>query len=202
LAQVKSLDAQLESTWNDRYEKNNDIPHACQLLQEFSHLLLPKHTALDLASGLGGNALLLAKSGLTTTAWDLSSVGIKKLKSLASQQSLDIHAQVRNIIEAPPLENSFDVIVVSYFLERSLFPALLAALKPSGLLFYETFVRDKPAGVGPANPAYLLEQNELLQLCDGLVIRAYREEGMLGDVTKGCRNVAMLVGQKRPNEER
>ena len=181
--------------WDERYEKNNDLPQACQTLREFSHLLPDHGKALDLASGLGGNALLLARSGLATSAWDLSSVGIKKLKRLAVQQSLDVAALTRDIITEPPQANSFDVIVVSYFLERQLFPTLLGALRPSGLLFYETFVQDKPQGVGPSNPDYLLEQNELLSLCDGLVIRAYREEGLIGDASKGCRNVAMLVAQ-------
>ena len=188
---------ELQRRWDDRYGNNNDVPQACQVLREFSHLLPSQGSALDLASGMGGNALLLAKQGLATTAWDLSPVGIKKLGSLAQQQSLVIDAQARDIIAAPPTENSFDVIVVSYFLERQLFPALLAALKPSGLLFYETFVRDKPQGVGPSNPDYLLEQNELLRLCDGMLIRAYREEGMVGDTGAGARNVAMLVGQKK-----
>ena len=188
---------ELQRRWDDRYGNNNDVPQACQVLREFSHLLPSQGSALDLASGMGGNALLLAKQGLATTAWDLSPVGIKKLGSLAQQQSLVIDAKTRDIIANPPTENSFDVIVVSYFLERQLFPTLLAALKPSGLLFYETFVRDKPQGVGPFNPDYLLEQNELLRLCDGLLIRAYREEGMVGDTAAGARNVAMLVGQKK-----
>ncbi|MCK4744056.1 MAG: class I SAM-dependent methyltransferase [Sulfuriflexus sp.] len=186
---------ELQTQWDARYAKNSDIPQACQALREFSHLLPAQGHALDLASGMGGNALLLAKYGLTTSAWDLSPVGIEKLNNLATQQSLIVDGQVRDIINNPPAANSFDVIVVSYFLERQLFPALLAALKPSGLLFYETFVRDKPQGVGPSNPDYLLEQNELLALCDGLVIRAYREEGLIGDVSSGVRNVAMLVGE-------
>ena len=190
------MNDELQAQWDTRYDKNNDVPKACQVLREFSHLLPAQGHALDLASGMGGNALLLAKHGLTTSAWDLSPVGIEKLTNLAAQQSQLIDTQVRNIVSEPPAVNSFDVIVVSYFLERQLFPALIAALKPSGLLFYETFVREKPQDVGPSNPDYLLEKNELLQLCDGLVIRAYREEGLIGDVNSGVRNVAMLVGER------
>lgn len=189
---------QLKTIWDERYTNNNEQPTACQILRDFSYLLPAHGQALDFACGLGGNALLLSASGLTTSAWDLSSVGIEKLTSLAHQQSLQINAQARDVILSPPEENSFDVIVVSYFLERQLFPALLAALKPSGLLFYETFIADKPAGSGPTNPDYLLQENELLHLTDSLLIRAYREEGTLGDMQKGVRNVAMLLGQKKP----
>ena len=185
------LNDELQAQWDTRYAKNSDTPQACQVLREFSHLLPAQGHALDLASGMGGNALFLAKHGLTTSAWDLSPVGIEKLNNLATQQSQLIDAQVRDIVSRPPAVNSFDVIVVSYFLERQLFPTLLAALKPAGLLFYETFVSEKP----PSNLDYLLEKNELLQLCDGLVIRAYREEGLIGDVDSGVRNVAMLVGE-------
>lgn len=182
--------------WNERYANNSDTPQACQVLREFSHLLTPQAKALDLACGLGGNALLLSKIGLVTTAWDLSSVGIEKLNYLAAQQSLSVDAVVRDVIAQPPEANSFDVIVVSYFLQRDLFPTLLAALKPSGLFFYETFIADKPEATGPSNPDFLLQQNELLGFCESLIIRAYREEGMIGDISEGTRNVAMLVGQK------
>ena len=186
----------LQAQWDARYAKNTDAPQACQVLREFSHLLPSQGRALDLACGMGGNALLLAKQGLTAHAWDLSPVGIEKLKHIAAQQSLTVDGQVRDSINNPPAANSFDVIVVSYFLERQLFPRLLEALKPSGLLFYETFVKDKPQGIGPSNPDYLLEQNELLGLCEGLVVRAYREEGLIGDITVGVRNVAMLAAQR------
>jgi len=190
------LSDELQAQWDARYAKNTDAPQACQLLREFSHLLPSHGSALDLACGMGGNAILLAKHGLVTSAWDLSPVGIKKLTRFAAQQSLMVDGQVRDSINNPPVESSFDVIVVSYFLDRQLFPSLLEALKPSGLLFYETFVKDKPQGVGPSNPDYLLEKNELIALCEGLVIRAYREEGLIGDVNRGVRNVAMLVAEK------
>jgi tellurite methyltransferase len=65
------------------------------------------------------------------------------------------------------------------------------------LVFYQTFTREKSADCGPSNPAYLLEENELLRLFSGLRILAYREEGNVGDVAQGFRNEAMIVAQKR-----
>jgi len=191
------LSDELQTQWDARYAESSAPPKVCQALCDYAHLLPTQGNALDFASGMGGNALLLAEHGLLTSAWDLSPVAIEKLSELASQRTLTVDAQARDLILNPPAENSFDVIVVSYFLERQLFPTLLAALKPSGLLFYETFVRDKPQGVGPSNPDYLLKQNELLRLCDGLVVRAYREEGLIGAMNEGCRNVAMFVGEKK-----
>ncbi|MCW8828638.1 MAG: hypothetical protein OQK94_06240, partial [Gammaproteobacteria bacterium] len=65
-------------------------------------------------------------------------------------------------------------------------------------LFYQTFIADRadPA-IGPANPDYLLAPNELLRLFPDLVVRLYREEGVLGDTAKGLRNEACLVAEKR-----
>ncbi len=39
------------------------------------------------------------------------------------------------------MPESFDVIVVSHLLDRTLAPALVAALRPGGLLYYQTSVR-------------------------------------------------------------
>ncbi|MCG8043626.1 MAG: class I SAM-dependent methyltransferase, partial [Candidatus Thiodiazotropha endolucinida] len=96
----------------------------------------------------------------------------------------------------PPQTEQFDVIVVSYFLERSLIPTLIQALKPGGLVFYQTFTRQAVSSEGPQNPAFRLADQELLQLFSQLQVRVYREEGRLGDLSLGSRDVAMLVAQK------
>ena len=38
-------------------------------------------------------------------------------------------------------EDKFDVIVVSYFLHRPTFQALLDSLNPNGMLFYQTLIK-------------------------------------------------------------
>ncbi len=186
---------QLADKWDTRYRKAG-AAMAGEVLAENRHLLPAKGEALDLACGLGGNALLLARTGLRTRAWDLSAVAIERLAAEADAEGLPLCAEVRDVVVAPPAAGSFDVIVVSRFLERGLCPALMAALRPGGLLFYQTFTRDKAVPGGPSNPAFLLAENELLRLFDGLRLRVYREEGCLGDVTRGLRNEALLVAQR------
>jgi tellurite methyltransferase len=73
---------------------------------------------------------------------------------------------------------------------------LINALRPGGLLFYQTFTRTKVSEVGPSNPAYRMQDNQLLDMFIKLQILAYREEGVVGDTTQGFRDEAMLVGQK------
>jgi SAM-dependent methyltransferase len=139
----------------------------------------------------------LAELGLEVKAWDLSAVAVRRLGETALQRGLpNLQEQVRDVEQAPPPADSFDVIVVSYYLERTLAPRIAAALRPGGLLFYQTFTRLAVGDEGPSNPAYRLDDNELLRLFSGLRLRFYREENRLGDLSRGARDVAMLVAER------
>jgi SAM-dependent methyltransferase len=188
-----------KAKWDRIYGQRNPVdPQPAEVLLQNRHLL-PKHgIALDLACGLGGNSLLLAEQGLEVHAWDISSVAIERLDNLAQQHQCQIRTRVLDVKSHPPEPDSVNVLVVTHFLVRNMAEDLTAALKPGGLLFYQTFCRDKVFEEGPGNPDYLLQDNELLQLFTGLKVRVYREESLLGDHHQGWRNQAMLVAEK-PN---
>lgn len=187
----------LRAKWDARYGEGDAVDaRPCAVLESFQHLLPSAGSALDLACGLGGNALLLAARGLKTSAWDLSPVAIAKLGGHAAERGLPLWAEVRDVQMQPPEPGSFDVIVVGYFLERDLAPALQDALRPGGLLFYQTWTREAVDDRGPGNPAFRLGPNELLRLFPRLRVIAYREEGLLGDPAQGLRNEAWLVAAR------
>ncbi|QSA96826.1 bifunctional 2-polyprenyl-6-hydroxyphenol methylase/3-demethylubiquinol 3-O-methyltransferase UbiG [Methylococcus sp. EFPC2] len=171
-------------------------PEAARVLVENRHLLPSSGDALDLACGLGGNALLLARQGLRTRAWDISPVAVENVNRRAERLRLDILAEPRDVEVEPPAGGTFDVIVVSRFLYRPLGRALTDALRPGGLLFYQTYIRDKLSAAGPSSLDYLLAPNELLALFQPLQLLFYREEGRVGDITEGFRDEAMLVARK------
>ncbi len=185
-----------QEKWNAHYLPSLESPSPAEVLQQNPHLLPKQGKALDLACGLGANALLLASHGLQTSAWDVSLVAIEKLKEQACEKGLDVDAQTRDVVARPPEPESFDVVIVHRFLDRKLFPALINSLKPEGLLYYQTFIKQKGSDNGPSNPDYLLGPNELLKLCAPLQILFYREEARIGDVTQGFRDMAMMVGVK------
>lgn len=190
-------DSSLREKWDARHGDAQKRPVVAEVLAQNRHLLPAAGAALDLACGLGGNALLLAELGLEVKAWDLSAVAVRRLGETALQRGLpNLQAQVRDVERAPPPADSFDVIVVSYYLERTLAPRIAAALRPGGLLFYQTFTRLAVGDEGPSNPAYRLDDNELLRLFSGLRLRFYREENRLGDLSRGARDVAMLVAER------
>jgi len=172
-------------------------PEPAFVLAENAHLLPPAGEALDLACGLGGNALFLARRGFGVAAWDLSPVAVAALASRASRLGLSIDAQARDVEAEPFPVGMFDVVVVSRFLARPLARPIVDSLKPGGLLFYQTYTRDKPGPQGPSNPDYLLAESELLNLFKGMRLLVYREEGSVGDLGAGQRGEAYFVGRKR-----
>jgi len=184
--------------WNRIYQASDRDSHgAAVVLTENLHLL-PRHgKALDLACGTGANAIELAKCGLDVHAWDISDVALDRLGRQADKSGLHISLLRRDVSLHPPEPASFDVIVVARFLDRGIVPHLIEAIRPDGLLYYQTYTRDKPAHIGPSNPDYLLARNELLALFSRLAIVFYREDGRSGDLERGHRNEAMFVAQKR-----
>ncbi len=183
-------------SWDARYEGATAVPKPALVLREWPHLLPGGGTALDFACGLGGNALWLAERGFRVSAWDLSPTAIARLREAARMQGLDLDAQVRDLIALPPSPGSFDLILVAHFLDRNLAPSIAAALRPGGLLFYQTFARESRGSRGPTNPAYRLARNELITLFPDLTIRAYRAEGRLAAPQSGFGDLALMVAQR------
>ena len=150
--------------WDTRHREVLNKPQACAVLRQHSDHLPQRGQALDLACGRGGNALWLARRGLTVHAWDYSETGIQYLCAEAEKHHLTIQAEVRDVVLEPPEAEQFDLLVVSHFLDRSLMPVLLAAVRPGGLLYYQTFLVGH-SGPGPRNPDFLLRPGELSGYC-------------------------------------
>ena len=151
--------------------------------------------ALDLACGDGRNARWLAELGFAVDAVDVSDVAIGALRLAAEARELSVDARVLDAAQDALPVAEYDVVVVVHFLQRDVFGSLQAALRPGGVLLYETFTRDHVDVLGSSfNPAYVLEPNELLHAFAGLYVRHYRE----GIVERGDHRsaVASLVAQR------
>jgi 2-polyprenyl-3-methyl-5-hydroxy-6-metoxy-1,4-benzoquinol methylase len=192
------MDQKAQAKWDRIYgdaQIGEQTP--CSLLAENNHLLPKKGLALDLACGLGGNSLALIDHGLSVDAWDISPVVVSKLNHYAELHHIALNAQACDLANSDLGKEKYDVILVAHYLERSLAPAIMQALKPGGLLCYQTFVRDTTDDYsGPSNPDFLLKEGELLQLFSELRPIFYREEGTLGNTQRGVRNLAQLIARK------
>jgi 2-polyprenyl-3-methyl-5-hydroxy-6-metoxy-1,4-benzoquinol methylase len=191
----------IKDKWDKHYHScANDVPsaypEAAEVLFQNQHLLPKQGTALDLACGKGANAICLAKNGLNTSAWDISSAALEQLSLYAEEKQLSINLEARDVSQQPPKSNSFDVIVVSRFLDRNLMDHIKNSVNPGGLIFYQTFTKEKVTTSGPNNTDYLLDKNELITIFIDWNIVLYKEEGIIGSIELGFRNQAMLIAQK------
>jgi len=147
-------------------------------LLDHRDLLPPAGRVLDVASGDGRHALVVASWGLTVRAVDRDAAALARLRAAAARRGLAIDTAVVDLErgEVSFGEAAFDAVLVFRYLHRPLFPALVRALVPGGVLLYETFTRAHAAvRPKPSNPAFLLAPGELPALVAGLEILDARE---------------------------
>jgi SAM-dependent methyltransferase len=150
-------------------------------------------SVLDVASGGGRHALLLASRGWEVHAVDRDANALAALEEHARTLGVVVHAACVDL-EREGVELGVEqhgTIVVFNYLHRPLFPALLRALAPGGVLLYETFTIGQRERGHPRNPAFLLQDGELLQLVAPLEILRSRE----GDY--GGKLVASVAARKQ-----
>lgn len=149
--------------------------------------------ALDVACGTGRHALLLAESGFETWGVDVSGEAISRARAEAARRGLALHLLRRDVVAEGLPAGTYDVVVCTFFLERSLFAGLAAAVAPGGRLLFETYTRAHADRTGFPH-RYCLETGELARAFPGLVTVEYREDE---DETRA---VARLLAQRPPEE--
>jgi SAM-dependent methyltransferase len=163
-------------------------PFFVSAYEQFAEPLFPNPgAALDLACGLGRHALWLARRNWQVTGVDLSEVAIARLKSAALEREINLDLSVGDASDYQFLPTRFDLIVLFYHLDRSLFPRMASALKPEGLLICKMSMQWD--ALGPTDG--LLRRNELPNLVPGLRV-LYHQERPVRD-----RGVVEFAGQKK-----
>lgn len=128
---------------------------------------------LDIACGKGRHARHFAARGHPVEAVDRDPA---KLAALAGVPGVTTRCADLEGGPWPYDGQHFAGIVVVNFLHRPLFPHLLAALAPEGVLIYETFAVGNERYGRPSNPAFLLKPEELLEVVRGrLRVIAYED---------------------------
>jgi tellurite methyltransferase len=154
--------------WDSRYRQwaSDPFPVPDPLLFQFTPPAIigrdQRSRALDLACGRGQNGLWLAEQGYSVDLLDVSREALQMARDEAGRRGLRTLNFLCADLESTPLEpNTYDLICVFRFLNRGLFPALRAAVRPGGRIIYETFhlghLKSQPA----FDPAHLLNPGEL-----------------------------------------
>jgi tellurite methyltransferase len=182
--------------WNRKYQAAETIRDQApsEWLIENSGLLSGNGKALDIASGEGRNAVYAASLGYDVLALDISEVGLKKAQDLARGKHLQLETLVADLDEFEFEKNAFDLVMCFYFLDRKLFPDIRKALKPGGLVIYETFTLDH-LKYTDFKREWVLEPNELLREFQSFRVLGYRE------VDRDEKGFASLIACKSDREK-
>ena len=154
--------------------------------------LLPRGRVLDLAMGMGRNALYLAKRGFDVEGVDISSEAVRSALDQAREAGVNLKARVADLESDYHIKKSaYDVIICFNYLQRSLIPHIKDGLRTGGVVLYETFTVDQARFGRPKNPDYLLKHNELLDLFRDFLCIFYRE-----GIVDGVKAVASIIAKK------
>jgi tellurite methyltransferase len=169
--------------WNERYA-NLSLQRQTEPARFVTACLsrLPgRGQALDVAAGAGRHTLALVRRGLSVDAVDISAQGLRlaqqRVRTIPLAPGQHVHFIVADI-ERPWLpRRTYDVIVITRFLYRPLFPLLKACLTPGGWLIYETFLFEPKAKSNRRSMRreFLLEHEELKVAFSDFAILFYDE---------------------------
>jgi SAM-dependent methyltransferase len=134
--------------------------------------------ALELACGLGQNAIWLAQQGWRVDAVDVSRIGLERAGRLADSHGARVQWIAADLDSFTPEPKAYDLVLVFRFLERNVLPRQIeSALRPGGRLLYETFTTahlSRPES-RMRNPAFALAPGELPRLFPSLRVISYTE---------------------------
>ena len=132
--------------------------------------------ALDLAMGRGRHALVLAEHGFRVFGVDVKLDAVRDAVAQASTRGLVVRGWCADLTEFPLARERFELVVVSRYLQRDLFPSLSDALTPGGVVLFETFTEaQRGRGRGPTSRDHLLAPGELRARFDGFEVLFYEE---------------------------
>lgn len=117
---------------------------------------------LDLACGTGRNGRWFLDKGAKVSFIDKDLSGLNMAESPLAADRIAQYQWNLEDGSAPSLpEQAFDILLVVNYLHRPLMAQIAAAVKPGGILVYETFTLHQAQIGRPRNPDFLLKEEEL-----------------------------------------
>ena len=148
-------------------------PHP--FLLEQAHRLPERGRALDIACGLGANAIWLAQRGFTLSTVDVSPVACNDLATRAAELRLSLDVICHDLEVEPLPDGPFELIVNARYLQRALAPRIEERLAAGGILIFSTLL-EGGSGPPPLHKEYQLRRGELRTLFPHLDLLELRED--------------------------
>jgi SAM-dependent methyltransferase len=158
-------------------------------IRRWAHLVPAGGTMLDVACGRGRHLRWFAARGHAVVGVDRDADALASLQGAAETVVADIE-------NGPwPLPGrTFDAVVVTNYLWRPLFPQLLAAVAPGGVLLHETFAQGNETVGKPSRPDFLLAPGELLRAYGGELRVVAFEDGFVDEPPRFVQRIAAVRG--------
>jgi SAM-dependent methyltransferase len=184
--------------WDARHAASSDVgPLPPDALRGREELVPTSGRALDLACGRGAVALWLARRGLSVDAVDVSAVAIEAAARTTGDLPVRWWRHDLDTGLPPDLASPCDVIVCQRFRDPALYPALITALAPDGLLAI-TVLSEVDEGPG----AWRARHGELLDAFGRLDVlvhtEANGEASLVGRARSALNNSGLLRDAQAP----
>ncbi len=198
------MSARDRDRWNERHAKcellsivqpDEWLVEALQVIETAPGVTESPRRVLDVACGLGHNAIWLAQQGWRADAVDISSNGLKLARQCATANDVHVCWIESDLDDWTPAANEYDLVVVFRFLDRDTVPRVVqTALRPGGWLVYETFsaAQCRRSDNHISNPTFTLAPGELLRLFSEFDVVAHREDALHD------RTVERFLGRRQP----
>ncbi|RQW76801.1 MAG: class I SAM-dependent methyltransferase, partial [Geobacter sp.] len=135
-----------------------------------------------------------ARHDFAVTGLDISEKGLEKARQWAEREGLAIDLQHADL-ENYDFSGTFDLIITFNFLLRDLIPKMVAALKPGGVIVFDTILAAPNAPL-PHKKEYLLQPGELSRIFRGFAGEILRYEERPLDASP----TAKLIFKKKDGE--
>lgn len=202
---LKPMSALDRDRWNERYagreprsviQPDEWLVEALEAIEKNLGPTQSARRALDIACGLGHNAIWLAQQGLHSDAVDISTSGLELARQSAKANQVHVGWIEADLDEWMPAAHQYDISLVFRFLDRTSVPRVVrSALRPGGWLVYETFSDTQcwrpDNSIG--NRSFMLAAGELLQLFPDFDVLVHRQDSLHD------RSVVRLLARKRSN---
>lgn len=153
--------------WEAKYrahEYNHDGPPSGLLRRWIESL--PRGRALDVAAGLGRNAIFLARAGYTVDAIDISATGLSEARRRARRRGVRVRWIEADLDTYRLPRARYDLVINMFFLKRRLLRALKSSVRPGGVMILETHLQSRVSDGGPGQ-RNRLRRGELRRLFRG-----------------------------------
>lgn len=149
---------------------------------------LPRGPVLDVAAGIGRNALWLAGRGLPVTALDISPTALERLSLAALARKVDVPTRCADLDDPAALDGLgpfTGLVVIRYKPSPAQWARLIERLAPGSRVLLCSFGRER-ARAGGFDPAFCLEEAELRATLEpALACLVYERLGAASDWLEG-----------------